>query len=242
MDKTAEVTPGHVLTLTPRHILAFHKLNLGLGEFLNQAFDDIRNIGQIRADIMLGQVAVRTLNYLDIVSQPVEEPEQPDVHGCAKECTCDHDPLEIAYERYVAHIAGHTEPTVASVPPVALNLISQERFDFILKAHSLHYPDLVVLDDEGNAELKAWNTARASRRQELQRIGVLFFLGWQVPPKAPGVLRQRVEAEVFAVLDYLQGRVAWLLEMEKELASTLGGKALEQTTSDQHQESAVGFR
>jgi hypothetical protein len=236
MDKTAEVTQGPVLTLTPRHVMAFHKLNLGLADFLNQAFDDPRNAAQVRADIMLGQVAVRTLNYLDIVSEP--EPEQAGVNDCAQACTCDHDPLEIAYERYVGHIAGHSERTVAALPPVTLGLISKERFDFILKVHGLSYPELVVLADEGNPEIKAWNTARANRRKELQRIGVLFFLGWQIPPKTPGVLRQRVEGEVVAVLEYLLNRVSGFLEVEKELAHSLGGKALEQTTVDQLEEAS----
>lgn len=236
MDKTAEVTAGHRLTLTPRHIMAYHKLNLALADFLNQAFDDLRNAGQIRVDIMLGQVAMRTLHYIDIVSEPPQEAEQADLQGCAQECTCDHDPLEIAYERYVDHIGNHSERTVAEIPPIALNLIAKERFDLIVKLHGLQYPDQVVLSDEGNPALRAWNEARASHRQELQRIGALFFLSWQIPPETSGVLRQRVEAEVLAALDYLMSRAAGFLEVEKELAEAIGGDAFRQTQLDQQRQ------
>jgi hypothetical protein len=228
MSTTAEPTPKHVLTIAPQHVWAFRKLNQALAEFLNQAFEDERNFAQIRVDLMLGLVAEKTLQYLETIMHSEPEPLEPGT----QECSCHLDPLDVAYERYVEQIGGHSEPAVSQIPPVALDLISKERFDFILKAHGLHYPDLPFVEENGDPNIVAWNAARAGRRRELQRVGALFFLGWQIPGETSGILRKRVEDEGWVALEYLVSRAAEFHETEKTLAPLIGGEALKLTKAD----------
>jgi hypothetical protein len=227
MDKT--------INITSEHILAFRRLNLCLEEFLKAGFRDEINFQRVNSDLMLGLVAERTVNDLDNLARfPTGSKKRK---KCDNECTCNHDPAEIAYERYVAFVSKHSISVVARQPPADVRSIQQGRIEFILEAHGLKYPKLVLLDDENDPVVRAWNVARLNRQRAVQRVGALLFLSSQVPSGLYGDQRERLEKEGTTAMQYLFNRASDFRTSELKFAVLLGGEALALTKADILQDS-----
>ena len=220
--------------VTTEHVAEFYRFNQALAAFVAEGLVSDNGKPQISLTRLLGSVAQGMLHYMETAKEPLppelQEAEVPvsDTAPKYRELTLS----EVAYDRYAQFIETKVPAEVrkrglAPVGPVSADI--QERAAI---ACGLPVPKIPDAGDKDSLVTLAWLTARKNKIRAWQRIGALMFLASQTPGGMTAEVREELEQDGQAAIDYLYLRVEKYLASELKFAVLLGGASLDTSRKD----------